>query len=219
MRLKNVTTIVHVCEVDAYQAIFDHGLAPAREICDDFRCTSEERDAHIRRPRPAPVAHGEARLAHNQPLLHPAWQKKLAESLEASDCTLEEYCELLNRRVYFWADFRLADGVVSGKAAGYTNEVTGGRPYDLIRVPFAALKRLAAEQGLAIELTDLNSGSAPHSVTRRGPNTWTPLERHSPDGEVQEVTVLGRVRGLGDVAEVLRVEDGKSKLIWMRGPR
>ena len=225
MILSKITSVAHVCEVGAYKTIFQHGLRPAREICADFGCSPEAQRAHLRLPRTAAVPHGPhpeegcARLADNLPLLDPAWQGYLRKSLAGSNCTLEEYCALLNQRSYFWAAFEFKNGAVAGKAAGYTNNVTAGGPFEVIRLPFASLKRLVSDQGLAIELTDLNSGSAPHSITRRGPDTWTPLAHYPQHREVREVTVIGRLCGLADTAEVLHVEDGRSKLIWMRGPR
>lgn len=127
---------------------------------------------------------------------------------------------MLNCRAYFWADLEFENGKVKGTRPGYIGEIEKEGPYDVIRVPFTALKRLAAEQGRRIELTELNAGSAPRvGTSRRGSDTWRPLGEYRPTDEVQEVTVVDGIRGLGAVAtQVIRVDKQGTRSVWRGGP-
>src|SRR5215212_766171 len=95
IRLDKLDTVTHVCAVDAYQEIFDHGLRSADALLRDYGYGDEDRTALTRAPRPESVyleptgAFGPARLAHNQPLI--GQQKLLQKSLDKSSCTLEDY--------------------------------------------------------------------------------------------------------------------------------
>ena len=221
--LRKVESVCHVCKKDAYEKIFEHGLRTADQLLRDYGYSDADRVPHVRKPRPQSIElpptgpYGAARIAHNQPLLVPAWQEKLRLSLEVSNCTLGDYCELLNTRVYFWAKLEFADGHVTGDANGYTYEVAQDGEFDVIRVRLATLTKLATNQGKRLELTELNSGSAPRSVARRGPDTWTALEDYAPTRPVQEVTVVGGIHGLAADADVIRFGPAGSKLIWVSG--
>lgn len=222
MRLSRVTTLAHMSAPDAFEDIFEHGLQTADQLVLARELPDAEWERLIRMPRPvfehlpATDTHGPARLADNHPIVDNA---ALRASLAASGCTLADYCELLNTRVYFWPNVDFAGGTISGVAAGYADYIAQDGPFDIIRVRLSTLKRLAREQHRRVEVTRLNSGSSPRNLVERGPDTWTAIDAYPGDGPVREVTVVGGITGLAEVADVIRVRPGVAKLIWSGGRR
>jgi hypothetical protein len=223
IKLDKLDTVTHVCAPDAYLEIFDHGLRSTEVLLRDHGPHDADRVALTRAPRPEAIdlpatnGFGAVRLAPDQ--LGSGEQAFLQKSLAKSGCTLEDYCALLSSRVHLWADFRYEDGAVVGDAQGFVSRVAVDGEFDVIRIPFFALKRAAAKQGRAVELTDLNSGVVPGSVTRRGPNTWTPIDDYARTGVVREVAVLERLDDVATFARsVVRYSPSGSKSVWVGGP-
>ena len=165
IKLDKLDTVTHVCAVDAYLEIFDHGLCSTDVLLRDHGWSDADRAASTHAPRPEaidlPAANGfgPVRIAPDQ--LGSGEQAFMQRSLAKSGCTLEDYCALLNERVHLYADFRYEDGEVVGDAQAGAARVTVDGEFDVIRIPFIALKRAAAKQGRTVELTELSSGTAP----------------------------------------------------------
>lgn len=223
IKLEKLDTVTHVCAVDSYLEIFDHGLCSADVLLRDHGWSDADRRAITHAPRPEPIdlpatnGFGAVRLPQDQ--LGTGAQSFMQRSLAKSSCTLEDYCALLNGRVHLWADFRYEDGEVTGDAQSSMARVVIDGEFDVIRMPFIAFKRAAAKQGRAVELTELNTGVVPGSATRRGPNTWTPLDDCARNATVQEVSVLERLDDVASFARsVVRYGPGGSKPVWVGGP-
>lgn len=151
----------HVTEGGAWESIERLGLLSTTALVDRFEVPSSDRSRLESRPRPRSVElrhpeHGRAVIRDNSPLRLDILERFL-------DCSVDEWCRLLNRRVFFWAtEHRLHNHL---RARGHR-----GRPRDVITISTA---RLLERPSLGVTLCAFNSGSALYpNAPRRGPRTF-----------------------------------------------
>ena len=93
--------LYHMSHEHAWEQIQRHGLLSTTSILDLWEVKGTQRtrvEGEIRRSRVElnHPAHGRVVIRDQKPM----YEKKLRKAL--LDCTLEEWCKLLNRKVFFW---------------------------------------------------------------------------------------------------------------------
>jgi hypothetical protein len=195
----------HVTTGGSWDGIAATGLLSTSALLDRYEIRAPRRYALESRPRPEAVelahpSHGRAVLFDNRPLRPDILRGCL-------DCSVEEWCRLLNARVFCWAtESRLENHL---RARGHR-----GQGRDVITL---STERLAARHAEAITLCAFNSGSTLYpNAPRRGPDTFMRIEDYPYDDHrrrrgrknaLAEVCVTGRIGEIVDVVEqVVRIE-------------
>lgn len=195
----------HVTTGGAWEGIAATGLLSTSALLDRFQVREPQRSALESRPRPKSVelfhqGHGRVVLFDNRPLRVDILRGCL-------DCSVEEWCRLLNARVFCWAtETRLGNHL---RARGHR-----GQRRDVITL---STERLVKRHAAAITLCAFNSGSALYpNAPRRGPDTFARIEGYPYDDHrrrrgranaLAEVCVTGQIEDIETVAEqVIRIE-------------
>lgn len=161
--------VFHMAEEGAWDSILEHGLLSTSALLDFYGYDGEARAAiesrrrseivTIRHPRTGALA----QIRDNKPLR----VQFLEECL--TDMTVQEWCELLNRKVFFWVSENRLAKLLSARA--YKN-----RAHDVITIDTRAL----VERDLPnITLAPINTGATLYpSATKRGSNTFVPIPEY-----------------------------------------
>lgn len=195
----------HVTTGGAWEAIARGGLLSTSALLDRLEVPVPRRTALESRPRPDAVElnhleHGKAVIFDNRPLRLDILDGRL-------DCSLEEWCRLLNARVFFWATGHRLENHL--RARGHR-----GKPRDVITI---STRRLLAAYADRVTLCAFNSGSALYpNAPRRGPCSFQGIEeypyqvhrrRRGKANALAEVCVTGGLATIEDlVEEVVRIE-------------
>lgn len=175
----------HVTTAGAWSAIASGGLLSASALLDRYDVPEPRRRELITRPRPDPVelshpAYPPAVLFDNRPLRTEILQRCL-------DCSVEEWCRLLNARVFFWATEARVDNHL--RARGHR-----GQARELLTI---STERLLREHEARMTLCPFNSGSALYpNAPRRGPDTFQPIGDYPYDTHRRR---RGRANALAEV--------------------
>ena len=153
--------LYHVTAPGAWPSIARSGLLSAARLVAHFDCgpgTLADR-------RPAEVTlrhsvHGTAILNDNASL----HMRKLASCLD-DGLTAHDWLAMLNDRVFFWADARGAERLLSARA-------NRARAREVLVFDTLGLVRAHADQ---VEICPINSGATIHRAARRGRATFAPL--------------------------------------------
>lgn len=156
-----------MAEAGAWEQIREHGLLSTTALLDRFGYEGDERAAieSFRRPQIVTITHkvtGEvAQIRDNKPLR--------LQFLEAclTDMTVQQWCELLNRKVFFWVSAERLETLLSARA--YSN-----RPHDVVTVDTRALVERDPSR---LTLAPINTGATLYpTATARGSQTFVAIE-------------------------------------------
>ncbi|MEO9101349.1 MAG: hypothetical protein ABI212_14740 [Burkholderiaceae bacterium] len=163
--------LYHVTRPGAMQSIERYGLLSTRAALERFGMAASDVEQLTRHRRPASVLiehaeQGVITINDNIPLSEAALAKCLDDPLTPGD-----WLHLLNGRVFFWADDRRLERLLSARAAhGQPREVL---VFDAERLAQAHLDTLA--------FSAINSGATIRKPARRGLSTFTRVADRSFD--------------------------------------
>jgi Family of unknown function (DUF7002) len=149
--------LYHMAHEDAWEQIQRHGLLSTSSLLNLWEVTGKQRSAvegevrrnevELRHPR-----RGKVVIRDQKPL----YERKLRKAL--IDCTVQQWCQLLNRRVFFWPTVeRLVTHISARGNRGKNHLVLTIDSY-----------RLAAAYEKTITLCPLNSGNTIPFAQERG---------------------------------------------------
>ncbi len=197
----------HMAEAGSWPSIQERGLLSTTALLDLFEISGKERHAIEceRRPRSVTISHsehGEAVIRDQIPL-NPTI---LARSL--IDLSSDEWCALLNKRVFFWVSEDRLLRLLNAKAYR-------GSQHDVLTVDTASLVRAHEDH---VTLAHLNTGTTLFRAPARGTETF----RRISDYERRAVVELAVDYSVPDIADhTLRVESRKGpkvvSVVWERG--
>jgi len=196
--------LFHYTSVKAVPLIRSSGLWSTSELT---RRTASQRDhdrilrlRHRFEPLDVPGL-GEIRISHNSPMLRKdgSPKKTFMDSLRLGGTTPQEWSDLLSARIFFFG--LRADPTKTGKSAppanGYVQRVLPGGPVAELAVCTETLLELCESEGLVLETSWHNSGSAPRSPIPKNRDTWSPW--HEFEGRVSDVVEFTVEVGLGRI--------------------
>jgi hypothetical protein len=195
----NVTDLVtryprlyHMAEAGSWPSIQEHGLLSTTALLDLFGVTGADRHAleSARRPRSVTIDHPDhgTAVVRDQIPLNPTI---LARCLVGM--TSGEWCETLNRRVFFWVAEERLKRLLSARA--YRD-----RAHDVLTLDTASL---VAAHETEITLAHLNTGTTIFRAPERGSDTFKSIG----DYARRDVVELAVGYALTDVvAHTLQVE-------------
>jgi hypothetical protein len=152
--------LYHMAHEDAWEQIQRYGLLSTSTLLGLWEVKGNERSVIEREIRRNPVElrhprRGKVVIRDQRPL----YERKLRKAL--IDCTVQEWCQLLNRRVFFWPTVeRLVTHISARRNRGKNHLVLTVDSY-----------RLAAAYENAITLCPLNSGNTIPFAQRRSKNS------------------------------------------------
>jgi len=209
-----------MAEAGAWPSIREHGLLSTSALLDLYGYEGEERFA-IESQRRAQIvrltraATGETALVRdNKPLR--------LDNLEACliDMTSREWCDLLNRKVFFWVSAKRLNTLLRARA--YKS-----RPHDVLTIDAQALIERDLDR---LALAPINTGATIYpTATRRGSQTFLPIADYPLDeyirwrGKEDAIVELAAEYAVYDVQSVtLRVErrfrDQIMEVLWDGSP-
>jgi hypothetical protein len=206
--------LYHATDPVNLDGILNHGLLSTRCVLSLHGFSDSKRDAFVRRRRPESESitrgqHVAAVITDNKPLVESKLKSRLNDNL-----TLEDWCEKLNERVFFFPHEQGLQAFLNA------------RPYRHLdrQVLVFNTRRLAEAYAEHMELSPINSGAALFvPAARRGHGTFTPLLLHSykewrklrrDKGEIEslddikEITVVGGITNVRDFLEDHYVKAG-----------
>jgi hypothetical protein len=168
-----------MAEDGSWESIRRHGLLSTSALLDRFEVEGEERLAieSARRPEIVRIEHpehGVALVRDNKPMQERALERSLV------DMTPREWYEHLNRRVFFWVEWKRLLKLLGARA--YRD-----RPHLVLEVDTAVLLERHAER---VSLSPINSGATfALGPAPRGPNTFRRIAEHPEDRSIVELSV------------------------------
>jgi hypothetical protein len=207
--LERYPRLYHMAEAGSWPSIRERGLLSTSALLDLFEVDGDRRTEieSARRPRSVTIdhpLHGTAVIRDQIPLIPTILERCLV------GMTPGEWCETLNRRVFFWTEEERLNKLLSARA--YRE-----RPHDVLTLDTESLVEAHEE---AITLAHLNTGTTVFRAPERGPETFRriadyPIENHR---RVVELAVDGKIDDIE--AHTLRVESriGSTVLatVWER---
>ena len=152
--------LYHMAHEDAWEQIRRYGLLSTSTLLGLWEVKGKQRSAIEREVRRNQVElrhprRGKVVIRDQKPL----YERKLRKAL--IDCTVQEWCQLLNRRVFFWPTVeRLVTHISARENRGKNHLVLTVDSY-----------RLAAVYEMTITLCPLNSGNTIPFAQRRSKNS------------------------------------------------
>ena len=198
--------LYHMAEAGSWPSIQEHGLLSTTALLDLFEVDATERRGIESEWRQdsisiAHAVHGTAVIRDQRPM-PPA---KLAGNLV--NMTPGEWYEFLNRKTFFWADWKRLTNLLNAYA--YRN-----RAHCVLTVDTEAL---LTRHGNRTSLCAINSGFVYHGG-RRGRETFKPIANYPSGNRVWELAVEYSVSDVADL--VVRVEDwqrdSRLRIVWDR---
>lgn len=181
-------TLYHMAEDESWESIRRHGLLSTSALLDRFEVEGGERFAieSIRRPEIVRVdhpKHGTALVRDNKPMQEKSLERCLVEM------TPREWYEHLNRRVFFWVEWKRLLKLLGARA--YRD-----RLHLVLEIDTAELLRRHTEK---VTLSAINSGATfAMNPASRGPDTFRRIADH-PEGK--PIVELSLDYAVSDVAE------------------
>jgi hypothetical protein len=198
-------TLYHMAEDGNWESIQRHGLLSTSALLDRYEVKGEERLAieSARRPEIIRIEHpehGAAFIRDNKPMQQKALERCLSEM------TPREWYEHLNRRVFFWVEWKRLLKLLGARA--YRD-----RPHLVLEVDAAGLLDRHADR---VSLSPINSGATfALGPAPRGPDTFRRIADHPNGKPIVELSVdyavpdiaeftlrVRRWRGTEELAEV-----------------
>jgi hypothetical protein len=198
-------TLYHMAEDGTWESIQRHGLLSTSALLDRYEVKGEERLAieSARRPEIIRIEHpehGAAFIRDNKPMQQKALERCLSEM------TPREWYKHLNRRVFFWVEWKRLLKLLGARA--YRD-----RPHLVLEVDAAGLLDRHADR---VSLSPINSGATfALGPAPRGPDTFRRIADHPNGKPIVELSVdyavpdiaeftlrVRRWRGTEELAEV-----------------
>lgn len=156
-----------MAEAGAWQQIREQGLLSTTALLDRYGYGGKERVSIESWPRPQiitihdRITGATAQVRDNKPL-----RLKFLEAC-LTDMTVQQWCELLNRKVFFWVSQERLETLLSARAYGC-------RPHDVITIDTRAL----VERDISkLTLAPINTGATLYpTATPRGSETFIPID-------------------------------------------
>lgn len=154
--------LFHMAESETWPQIQRHGLLSTTALLDHFEINGPRRFEieSMRRPQIVEIehpVHGRAQIRDNKPLR----EQFLEECLR--DMSLQQWYELLNRKVFFWVRPERLETLLNARA--YRS-----RAHDILTLDTAAV---LDRHGDTAALASINTGATLYpSAPARGPNTF-----------------------------------------------
>jgi hypothetical protein len=193
--------LYHMAHQDAWEQIQRHGLLSTSSLLNLWGVKGKQRSAvesevrrnevELRHPR-----RGKVVIRDQKPLYEPKLRKALI------DCTVQEWCQLLNRRVFFWPTVeRLVTHISARGNRGKNHLVLTIDSY-----------RLAAAYEKTITLCPLNSGNTIPFAQQRGKNSLMrmseyPFQERLARGPYYTVVELAVETGVPDILDFVLSAD------------
>ncbi|MBA4114897.1 MAG: hypothetical protein H0X71_00310 [Rubrobacter sp.] len=201
-------TLYHMAEDGSWESIRRHGLLSTSALLDRFEVEGEERFTIESARRPEIVRlehpkHGTALVRDNKPMQEKALERCLVEM------TPREWYEHLNRRVFFWVEWKRLLKLLGARA--YRD-----RPHLVLEVDTAELLRRHAEKAT---LSPINSGATfAMNPAPRGTDTFRRIADHPEGKPVVELSVDYAVPDVADFVLSVSRWHGTEKLeeVWRR---
>ena len=181
-------TLYHMAEDGSWESIQRHGLQSTSALLDRFEVEGEERFAieSVRRPEIVRVEHPEHGIAFvrdNKPMQEKSLERCLV------GMTPREWYEHLNRRVFFWVEWKRLLKLLGARA--YKD-----RPHLVLEVDTAELLDRHAER---VTLSPINSGATfAMRPAPRGHDTFRRIADHPEGKPVVELAVDYAVPDIAD---------------------
>jgi len=203
-------TLYHMAEDESWESIRRLGLLSTSALLDRFEVEGEERLAieSARRPEIVRVEHpdhGVALVRYNKPM-----QEKSLERCLYGGMTPREWYEQLNRRVFFWVEWKRLLKLLDAR-------VYKDRPHLVLEVDMAKLLQRHAGR---VALSPINSGATfAMSPAPRGPGTFRRISDHPDDKPVVELAVNYAVPDVADLTLSVSRWHGAERLeeVWRHG--
>ena len=175
-------TVFHMAEIEAIQSIKEHGLLSTSAILDLLELSSDQRYAIERAPRKESTTLsqdgvGTFVIRDQKPLS----AKKLAGCLE-DNLTVEDWCLLLNRKVYFFLNRASVIKLLSAEA--YSDREHAVIEFDT--------KRLVEANVSNVTLAPMNTGTTNPFAHARGRNTIAKLSDYPYEDRRERNLVIAR---------------------------
>jgi hypothetical protein len=201
-------SLYHMAEDRSWESIRRLGLLSTSALLDRFGIEGEERFAieSARRPEIVRIEHPE----HGVALVHdnkPMQEKSLEKCLYGM--TPREWYELLNRRVFFWVEWKRLLKLLGARA-------NKDRPHLVLEVETAELLDRHIER---VTLSPINSGATfPLGPAPRGSDTFRRIADHPKGKPVVELAVDYAVPDVTDLTVSVSRWHGVEKLeeVWRR---
>jgi hypothetical protein len=199
-------TLYHMAEDESWESIRRHGLLSTSALLDRFEVEGEERFAieSARRPEIVRVEHpehGVALVRDNKPMQENALERSLV------DMTPREWYEHLNRRVFFWVEWKRLLKLLGARA--YRD-----RSHLVLEVDTSALLERHAER---VSLSPINSGATfALGPAPRGPDTFRRIADHPNGKPIVELSVDCAVPDIAEFTLRVRRWHGTEELeeVW-----
>lgn len=200
--------LFHMAEDGSWESIRERGLLSTSALLDLFEVEGEERFAVESARRPEIVQlqhpeHGVALVRDNKPMQEKALERCLR------GMTPREWYEHLNRRVFFWVEWKRLLKLLGARA--YRD-----RPHLVLEVDTAELLERHAER---VALSPINSGATfAMNPAPRGPGTFRRIADHPEERPVVELAVDYAVPDIVDFVVSVSRWHGAERLgkVWRR---
>ncbi len=189
--------LYHTTHPANLSGILKHGLRSTRSILSlhgrpDGYCTRYVRRRRTETERVEHPHYGVAMVTDNKPLIPSKLEPYLDDNL-----TLEDWCEKLNERVFFWPDEEKLRELLNARAYRHLDR----------QVMVFDTKSLAEAYADQMDLSPINSGAALFlPAARRGHATFTPLLQHSYKKWRRLRMERGETQSLDSIKEVTVVD-------------
>ncbi len=201
-------TLYHLSAADSWPCIKRHGLLSSNEILSKFSIDKQlareiEKHRLTSSYQLKSESHGSFTLRDRTTLSH----AKLESALGGS-CTPDEWIDLLNRRVFFFAQRKSLERLLRAPLN-----------YQQSHVIFEVdAQKLLEAHASTIEVADINTGYTKRNSARRDPSTFQSPATYLKTGDRQiiEVTVLKSVPVLLPLLQrvVLRRPGGREEVLY-----
>jgi hypothetical protein len=160
----NYPRLYHMAEHNSWDSVRKHGLLSTSALLDLFEIAGPDRKSieSCRRAESIIIKHkkhGTVTIRDQKPIC----DSKLKDCLVG--CSLTEWYETLNSKVFFWPTRERVEGLLSARA--YKNR--------LHTILILDSKSLIEKYQSNVCLTAINSGAVVYRPTKRGPNTFVPF--------------------------------------------
>jgi hypothetical protein len=194
--------LYHMAEDGSWESIRRHGLLSTSALLDRFEIEGEERYAieSVRRPEITSVQHpeqGTALIRDNKSMQEKSLERCLV------GMTPREWYEHLNRRVFFWVEWKRLLKLLGARA--YKD-----RPHLVLEVDTAKLLDQHTER---VRISPINSGATfAMNPAPRGPDTFRHIADHPEDKPIVELTVDYAIPDIADFVFSVSHWHGTEKL-------
>jgi hypothetical protein len=199
--------VYHMAEDGTWESIRDRGLLSTTALLDLYDIGGEQRFSIESRHRPESLA-----------VTHPVYgpvvfrdQKPMRErSLEncLTNMTPQQWYELLNRKVFFWATKERLLSLLSARAYRH-------RSHCVLTVDTAPL---VAGYARSLRLSPINSGSTIYKPQQRGRQTFLPLRDYPFEDRRRKRGVKNAIAEICVDRAVPNIADFVLRVVRMKGP-